>query len=198
MIPIALGKKGSTQQFPNIACISSSNQSQPFQVAVSAQATCVGVLFGAQSGWGQFRADPSWTSGRWNHVVLVYDGGSSTSTASFAAYVNGISVAVTTAASFASVSNVSQIGRTGGANAFMFGGIDDLRIYSRALTPAEIRILASRRGIGLTPLPDRAAGLPRRFSVNVGGDWRSADSYVNVGGVWKLGQPSVNVGGVWK
>ena len=80
----------------------------------------------------------------------------------------------------------------------MFGGIDDLRIYSRALTPAEIRILASRRGIGLTPLPDRAAGLPRRFSVNVGGDWRSADSYVNVGGVWKLGQPSVNVGGVWK
>ena len=78
------------------------------------------------------------------------------------------------------------------------GLIDDLRVYNRALTLAEIRLLASRRGIGLTPLPDRAAGLPRRFSVNVGGDWREADSYVNVAGVWRLGQPSVNVGGVWR
>lgn len=76
--------------------------------------------------------------------------------------------------------------------------IDDIRIYGRVLTPAEILLLASRRGIGLTPLPDRAAGLPRRFSVNVGGTWRQADSYVNVGGNWRLGQPSVNVGGVWK
>jgi len=76
--------------------------------------------------------------------------------------------------------------------------IDDLRIYNRALTLAEIRLLSSRRGIGLTPLPDRAAGLPRKLSVNVGGDWRAADSYINVGGTWKLGQASVNVAGVWK
>lgn len=88
-----------------------------------------------------------------------------------------------------------------GANLGAYRGttaIDDVRVYNRALTPAEIRLLASRRGIGLTPLPDRAAGLPRRFSVNVGGTWLAADSYVNVGGVWRLGQPSVNVGGVWK
>jgi hypothetical protein len=75
---------------------------------------------------------------------------------------------------------------------------DDLRIYNRILTLAEIRLLASRRGIGLQPLPDRAAGLPRRFSVNVGGTWREADSYVNVGGVWRLSQPSVNVAGTWR
>ena len=78
------------------------------------------------------------------------------------------------------------------------GFLDDIRIYNRVLTHAEIRLLASRRGIGLTPLRDRAAGLPRRLSVNVGGTWREADSYVNVGGVWKLGQPSVNVGGTWR
>jgi hypothetical protein len=76
--------------------------------------------------------------------------------------------------------------------------IDDIRLYNRALTLTEIRLLASRRGIGLQPLPDRAAGLPRRFSVNVGGTWRQADSYVNVGGNWRLGQPSVNVGGTWR
>ena len=76
--------------------------------------------------------------------------------------------------------------------------MDDVRIYDRPLTPGEIRLLASRRGIGLTPLPDRAAGLPRKMSVNVGGTWRSADAYLNVGGSWKLTQPSTNVGGTWK
>jgi len=76
--------------------------------------------------------------------------------------------------------------------------MDDVRIYDRSLTPAEIRLLASRRGIGLTPLPDRAAGLPRKLSVNVGGTWRPSDAYLNVGGTWKLAQASVNVAGVWK
>ena len=75
---------------------------------------------------------------------------------------------------------------------------DDARIYNRALTAPEIRLLASRRGIGLQPLPDRAAGLPRKLSVNVGGTWRAADAYVNVGSEWRLGIPSVNVAGVWK
>ena len=76
--------------------------------------------------------------------------------------------------------------------------MDDVRVYDRPLTAAEIRLLASRRGIGLTPLPDRGGGLPRKMSVNVGGTWRAADAYVHVGGTWKLGQASVNVGGVWK
>jgi hypothetical protein len=35
-----------------------------------------------------------------------------------------------------------------------FGGqLDDIRIYNRALTPPEIRQLASKRGIGLQPRP---------------------------------------------
>ena len=90
------------------------------------------------------------------------------------------------------------IGRQSGATVYFGGQLDDIRLYNRALTLAEIRLLASRRGIGLSPLPDRAAGLPRRFSVNFGGTWRSADSYVNVAGDWRLSQPSVNVGGTWK
>jgi len=92
----------------------------------------------------------------------------------------------------------SRIGRHGNGVEWFNGQLDDVRIYNRALTPAEIKLLASRRGIGLTPLPDRAAGLPRKLSVNVGGTWLAADSYINVGGVWRLGQASVNVAGVWK
>jgi len=87
----------------------------------------------------------------------------------------------------------------GGSAPYQWDGfIDDIRLYNRVLTPAEIRLLASRRGIGLTPLPDRGGGLPRKLSVNVGGTWRAADSYINVGGTWKIGQASVNVAGVWK
>jgi hypothetical protein len=81
---------------------------------------------------------------------------------------------------------------------FLSARVDDIRIYNRALTLSEIRLLASRRGIGLTPLPDRAAGLPRKLSVNVGGTWRAADAYVNVGGAWKLAQASTNVAGTWR
>lgn len=78
------------------------------------------------------------------------------------------------------------------------GQIDDVRIYNRVLTPSEILMLSSRRGIGLVTQASRVKALPRKFWVNVGGTWRNADSYVNAGGAWKLAVPSVNVGGTWK
>jgi hypothetical protein len=81
---------------------------------------------------------------------------------------------------------------------YFLGSIEDIRIYNRALTPSEILLLASRRGIGLAPLPDRAAAMPRKLSVNVAGTWRPADAYLNVGGAWKLSEAKTNVGGVWR
>ena len=140
------------------------------------------------------------TAGVTAHVVATYPGTSSAAAVRF--YINGVLVNTNS-----DINNLTSSTVTGAplrffsrsnASAQWAGSIDDLRIYSRVITPPEALLLASRRGIGLTPLPDRAAGLPRRFSVNVGGDWRSADSYVNVGGDWRLSQPSVNVGGVWK
>ena len=131
----------------------------------------------------------------WYHLAFVFLGG-----ARHEGWVNGnldasvsSPISSITASTSAIRSGFSVFG-TRNIN----GHLDDIRIYSRALTPPEIRLLASRRGIGLSPLPDRAAGLPRKMSVNVGGTWRAADSYVNVGGTWRLSQPSVNVGGVWK
>jgi hypothetical protein len=129
----------------------------------------------------------------WFHCLWKIDGGNRF------AFTNGFQ---TDSRSHSATVNSStydlMVGRQTGSTAYLNGAVDDIRIYNRALTPAEIRLLASRRGIGLTPLPDRAAGLPRRFSVNVGGTWRSADAYVNVAGDWRLGQPSVNVGGTWR
>jgi hypothetical protein len=84
------------------------------------------------------------------------------------------------------------------SDGYFNGQLDDIRLYNRALTLTEIRLLASRRGIGLTPLPDRAAGLPRKLSVNVGGTWRPADAYVHNGTAFRLSDAKINVAGVWK
>lgn len=92
---------------------------------------------------------------------------------------------------------LSHIGMNN-STAYLAGQAADVRFYRRVLTAAEVRLLASRRGIGLTPLADRTAGLPRKLYVNVGGTWRSGDAYVNTGSGWRLGIPSVNVGGTWK
>ena len=119
------------------------------------------------------------------------------------AWINGVQQTLTAggAASSSAISLSAGTVRVGWeqiTNTFSSGFVDDLRIYQRALTPAEIRLLASRRGIGLSPLPDRGGGLPRKLSVNVGGSWRPSDAYINVGGTWKLAQASTNVAGTWR
>lgn len=140
-----------------------------------------------------------------NHYLLAFDGTKANAMDRVALFINGNEIAYTGSFAYPATtptgtSFTAAIGAYISSLAYTYAQaqMDDIRIYDRALTPAEIRLLASRRGIGLTPLPDRVAGLPRKLSVNVGGDWRAADAYANVGGVWKLGQASVNVAGTWR
>ena len=139
---------------------------------------------------------------RFIHAVFVFDSTAATNAERARIFLNGVQQTLTFVGTIPTAAPTFtgrlRLGQRPDLSAPSSGLMDDVRIYSRVLTLAEIRLLASRRGIGLTPLPDRAAGLPRRFSVNVGGTWRAADSYVNVGGTWKLALPSVNVGGNWK
>lgn len=90
--------------------------------------------------------------------------------------------------------------RYAGTNYGSNTSLDDVRVYRRALTAYEVRLLYSRRGIGLSPLPDRAAGLPRKMSVIDGDAIRKhGDLYVKTETDWRLGIPSVNTeAGVWK
>ena len=156
----------------------------------------IGVEIG---GAGQQAA---WTyDTNWHHLCGTFDASATTLTAA-RVYLDG-NVQVTTGNTTSVLNTLSTgitIGAISGTNVIypMNGLIDDARLYNRALTLAEIRLLASRRGIGLTPLPDRAAGLPRKLSVNVGGTWRAADAYVCTATDWRLSQASVNVGGTWK
>jgi hypothetical protein len=97
-------------------------------------------------------------------------------------------------------SSLFAIGRSydGATYYYLDGQFDDVRLYNRALTLAEVRLLASRRGIGLTPSASTRATYPTKFQIRVGGTWREADAYQNVGGVWKPAPPKIKVAGVWK
>jgi len=141
-------------------------------------------------------------SGKWTHGVFVYPG---TVIRETIYYKNGVRLG-TVSESPANAANVAAnyvrqsvwLGSISGTGTFLNGSLDDVRLYDRSLTPSEIYLLASRRGIGLSPLPDRAAGLPRKLSVNVGGTWRLADAYVHNGTAFRLSEAKINVGGVWQ
>jgi hypothetical protein len=134
---------------------------------------------------------------KWTHICVLRQADSLLSV-----FIDGVR-STTAPQTLTSVITLNALGRyadaVGGNAPFQWDGyLDDIRIYDRDLTLSEIRLLASRRGIGLQTLPDRAAGMPRKLFVNVGGTWRDGDAYVNVGGAWKLGTPFVNAGGTWK
>ena len=128
----------------------------------------------------------------WFHIAVKRDSGNGVRV-----YKNGFE-STSGSQSVAGTFSLNALGRYAVETFSWDGFIDDIRVYDRVLTQAEIRLLAGRRGIGLTPLPDRGGGLPRKLSVNVGGTWRSADAYVRTATDWQLSQASVNVGGTWK
>jgi hypothetical protein len=84
--------------------------------------------------------------------------------------------------------------------------IDDIRIYDRALTLSEIRLLASRRGVGLTSVGPRVI-LPRSYPIetppnriwaNDSGVWVPGAIKANTGGAWVNGDTKRNNAGEWE
>ena len=130
---------------------------------------------------------------QWHNLTVVTDG------TTYAVYQAGQLAHSTAAEATVSLASPLHCARASFSRAyFCAASFDDIRLYNRALRLSEIRLLASRRGIGLSPLPDRAAGLPRKLRVNVGGDWRPADAYVHNGTSFRLSDAKINVGGVWQ
>jgi hypothetical protein len=140
-----------------------------------------------------------------NHYLFTFNGTQSPASDRVKLFINATEIPYATSFSYPSTTSTStthsaRIGNyiSSPGSWYFPGQLDDIRLYNRALTLSEIRLLASRRGIGLTPLPDRAAGLPRKLFVNDAGTWRDGDAYVNTGSEWRLGIPSVNVGGTFR
>ena len=87
--------------------------------------------FGDGTRWNSFITDSVLTVGEWNHVATTFDG------TSYTAYVNGVQVFTTD--NFAGrspvISGELTIGRV---DNFFRGGIDEVRVYDRALSFVEI------------------------------------------------------------
>jgi len=72
----------------------------------------------------------------WHHVVAVYGGGTSVTF-----YIDGVAQTLTIpAGALNTASGTAYIGYSGGQNIFQ-GDIDDLRLYNRALSAAEVMAL---------------------------------------------------------
>ena len=117
---------------------------------------------------------------RWDHVAITLQSNA------YAVYRNGVVARSGTFGVAINTGSVTAI-RVGVATQGTINGyVDDVRIYNRALTPAEILLLASRRGIGLVPQRQRrTSASSKRLYLQVGGAWKETVPYVNAGGVWK-------------
>lgn len=108
----------------------------------------------ARSGsYGQYQATNANTSTAWNHVAVVHEFGS---TAKTAIYLNGVAIAaswttggtqVPDSDATSSPITLAALRYQGGPFNFLAGQMDDVAVFDRILTPGEIRLLATRRGI---------------------------------------------------
>jgi hypothetical protein len=172
------------------------NSGQNLQVNYGGRSDAAGYINSAPMGSLQL-------ANAWNHYVAAITGTANGGSVAF--YCNGVAFStITTPGLLSSVQPPNSFNwligllQVQGTNYASNTSFDDIRVYRRALTAAEVRLLYSRPGIGLTPLPDRAAGLPRKLFVNDAGTWRDGDAYVNTGSGWRLGVPFVNDAGTWR
>ena len=140
----------------------------------------------------RFASISSYSVSRLHHFVGVYIPGVSVLSGQ-RVFINGVALSLQTVGAgnnpvVPAFTTPLDVGArfTGSATTFTGGELDDIRVYNRELTLAEIRLLASQRGIGL--VPTRQRNLPSSSKSL----WR------NVDGVWKETQPLVNVNGIWK
>ena len=120
--------------------------------------------FGDGTNWNSFTTDSVLTKDAWNHVATTFDG------TTYTAYANGVEVFSTDQFAGRDPIDIQQL-RIGRAdNTFFEGGIDDVRIYDRALTATEIRVLIDGADVPTIPLdgefvPEAIATLNRPVTV---------------------------------
>ena len=104
-----------------------------------------------------------YTSGQWNHIAFTFDG------AHMRGYLNGVSVAEPTESSKSVHSTFAPMvigARSDGEHDFYQGTLDEIRIYSRALSSEEIADLAQ----AADPSQEAESGLVSHWKFDEVGD----------------------------
>jgi RHS repeat-associated protein len=86
--------------------------------------------------WSGNQVNPSLPVGQWTHIAMTFDGSTLTG------YINGTAIG-STAASFNLAGSPLTLAQTAVSENNFNGQIDDLHVYNRALTAAEVSSLAS-------------------------------------------------------
>ena len=94
------------------------------------------------------------SAGNWYHLAGSFDGATSRM------WINGVLAGSTTGDSLNSVTGPYRIGSSQVLGGPTNGKIDDVRFFQRALTPAEIKTLATGRGVGLARKRRRVYSVP--------------------------------------
>jgi hypothetical protein len=97
------------------------------------------MMFGNNSSYWWIDTNNPITTNKWNHIVFRYDG--SGSFAGMSIYLNGVLCPVTINNTFGTPADAAynlNIGARGNGALPMNGYIDDVAVFSRALSPAEI------------------------------------------------------------
>lgn len=134
------------------------------------------TLLHINNGGGSNISSDSWTPdlGTWYHIVVTRTGGNT-----YAFYVDGVENGTTS--NSATIPNVSQdlwIGRGEHEGVSFDGEMDDIRMYNRALSSAEVAALATNTSLGYGRVTRKQAsnrGLVGHWSFNEGSGTQAGD-----------------------
>jgi hypothetical protein len=120
-----------------------SDSDLPFHVLLSVLPAYQGVSAGSGAGpWLPVRTGVVPTTAAWHHVVMVFDGADAGATTSFMIFLDGVSQPVMAAGAYGLQVNQSRIGAAEDVTTNQWKGlIDDVRVYGRALSAAEVQRL---------------------------------------------------------
>lgn len=128
--------------FPHLATIRSGATSA-YDITLSNDATCgAGIIFEANDTFAKLRVALTAASltGAWHHLAITYNGSGAGTQANFALYLDGVAQTTTTTTCTSPRTQQTTFGAYSGAAAGedWNGSLDDIRIYSRALTSTEV------------------------------------------------------------
>lgn len=122
---------------------------------------------------------------KWSHVCVLRQPDNLVSV-----FIDGVR-STTAPLSVTGTFTLNALGRYAFNTTYLWDGyLDDIRIYDRDLTLAEIRLLASRRGIGLQ-------SVRKRYTLNYPIVTPPNRLYAKASGLWVPGTPKVNKNGFW-
>jgi hypothetical protein len=131
-------------------------------------------------GGATLASGPLPTTGVWHHVLYTFDG------TTHRVYLDGVAGTPSTAAAQTSTPTQTYLGSYDGINEFLYGALDDVRVYNRLLSAADATTLYT----GGNPSP------------GAGGNHTFADAFLSTGdfiiGTGSVtGTSTLSVGGSW-